>query len=83
MATYTFIKAKGRVSIFKDGEFDRQQFRGHWAYRNPEGYIAKLIEWDAEAAEQRKVERAARLEEAKAYLARRAARKSNDQMNLL
>lgn len=72
--TYSFIKAKGRVSILKDGEFNHQQFKGHWAYSNPEGYIAHLVEIDREAAEYAETVRAARLADAAEYLAKRAAR---------
>lgn len=71
---YSFIKAKGRVAIIKDGEFDHQRFKGHWAYSNPEGYIALLIERDDEAAEYRATVSATRRAEALAYLAKRAAR---------
>lgn len=73
---YTFIKAKGRVSIFKDGEFDHQQFKGHFAYRNPEAYIDQLIAHDREAAEYRAEQRAARLADVADYLAHRAVRKA-------
>jgi hypothetical protein len=76
MSGYEYIKAKGRVAIIKDGEFDHQQFRSHWAYRNPEAYIAKLIAQDVEAAEYEAECRAARLNDAKAYLAERAERKA-------
>ncbi len=72
--TYSFIKAKGRVAIYLDGEFNHQQFKGHWAYNNPEGYIAHLIELDAEAAEYAATVRAARRTEIAEYLAARAAR---------
>jgi hypothetical protein len=80
--TITFIKAKGRVAFFKGEEFDHQQFRGHWAYRNPEGYIAHLIELEREAAEYKATINQARREETAAYLAKRAARASNFQLNL-
>ena len=72
--TYTFIKAKGRVAFIKDGEFNHQQFRGHWAYNNPEAYIARMIEQDAEAAEYAAEERAARKQAVAAYIAQRADR---------
>lgn len=71
---YSFIKAKGRVAIIKDGEFNHQQFRGHWAYGNPEGYIAHLIKRDEEAAEYLAEVNAARTADALEYLTKRAAR---------
>ena len=80
--TYTHIKAKGRVAIFKDGEFDHQQFRGHWGYSNPQGYIEHLIQCDREAAEYAAECAAARRAEVDAYLARRAARACHDQLSL-
>ncbi len=79
--TYTWIKQKGRVAILKDGEFDHQQFRGHYAFRNPAGYVADLAKRDAEAAIDAAAANAARLAAAAAYLARRAVRGSA-QLNL-
>ncbi len=73
---YTFIKAKGRVAILKDGEFNHQQFRGHWAYNNPEGYIAQLVKRDQEAAEDEAERQALRRAEVQGYLNQRAARKA-------
>jgi hypothetical protein len=80
--TYSFIKAKGRVAIYKGENFDHQQFKGHWGYSNPEGYIAHLIELDREAAEYAAAVKQARSEEAAAYLAKRAARTCHTQLNL-
>lgn len=72
--SYTWIKQKGRVAILKDGEFDHQQFRGHFAYNNPDAYIAKMIERDLEAAEYAETVLAARRADAAEYLAARAER---------
>ena len=72
--SYDFIKAKGRVSFFKDGEFDHQQFRPHWGFRDPAAYIAHLVELDAEAEAYRLAERAARVEKVRAWQAERAER---------
>lgn len=71
---YEFVKEKGRVAIFLDGEFHHQQFRKHWAYRDPARYIAQLIEQDREAAADRAEERAARVAAVAGYAAVRAAR---------
>jgi hypothetical protein len=73
---YSFVKQRGRVAFFKDGEFDHQQFRGHYAFRDPGAYIAQLEEWDREAAEREAEERAARLAVIAAYLAERAERRA-------
>lgn len=72
--SYSFEKGSGRVAFFKDGIFDHQQFRKHRAYRDPAAYIAELESWDREAAENEAEIRAARLIDAQAYLAQRAAR---------
>lgn len=77
---YEFIKANGRVSILKNGEFDHQQFKSHWAYRDPTRYLAQLEAWDRETAADRANARAIRVEDAKAYLAARAARLASTQL---
>jgi hypothetical protein len=71
---YEFVKQGGRVNFYKDGEFDHQQFRGHYGFRNPSAYIADLIRWDAEAVEYAAEQRAARVEALAPYLAIRTAR---------
>jgi hypothetical protein len=73
--SYSFVKAKGRVSILKDGRFDHQQFRGHWAYRDPEAYIARLVDWDRQVVEEAALIREARLAQAAVYISIRADRK--------
>ncbi len=77
---YEIIKAKGRVSIFKGGEFDHQQFRGHRAYGDPAWYIAQLEAQDAEAAAERAEQREHRRAAALEYLAARAARPCHNQL---
>lgn len=71
---YSYIKQAGRVAILKGGEFDHQQFRGHYAFRNPEAYIAELIRRDDEAAADAASVRIARLADVTAYLTARASR---------
>lgn len=82
MATYTWHKAKGRIAIFIDGEFDHQQFRGHWGYNNPDAYLEHCRQLDREAAEQRAAYRQARIDAARAYLAQRAARACHSQLDM-
>jgi hypothetical protein len=82
MANYVWHKAKGRIAIFVDGEFDHQQFRGHWGYARPDEYLEHCKRLDREAAVIRAEERAARLDVARAYLAKRAARACHCQLGL-